>query len=73
VKKDFDSAAMQLDNILRRRVGEKIYFVAYRDTNTVSADCRFRAIDKAPELWNAVTGERKFAGAYEIKGGQTNT
>ena len=26
---------------------------------------------KAPELWNAVTGERKFAAAYEEKDGRT--
>ena len=34
-------------------------------------NCAFRVTGKAPELWNAVTGERQFAAAYEEKDGRT--
>jgi hypothetical protein len=36
-----------------------------------SVACAFRVSGKAPELWNPVTGERRFAAAYEERAGQT--
>jgi hypothetical protein len=33
--------------------------------------CTFRVAGQAPELWNAVTGERRFAAAYQVKDGRT--
>jgi hypothetical protein len=59
------------DYIHRTLDGAEIYFVANRLTNAVSADCVFRVAGKAPELWNPVTGEHKFAAAYEEKDGRT--
>jgi hypothetical protein len=69
VKPDFEfespSSLTQIDYVHRVADGAEIYFVANRSTNRVSAVCRFRVSGKAPELWNPVTGERKFAAAYE--------
>jgi len=59
-----------LDYIHRTTDDEEIYFVANRATNAVAVNCAFRVTGKAPELWNAVTGERKFAAAYEEKDGR---
>jgi hypothetical protein len=59
------------DYIHRMADGAEIYFVASRVTNAVSADCAFRVAGKAPELWNPVTGEHKFAAGYEEKDGRT--
>jgi hypothetical protein len=49
----------------------ELYFVASRWTNVASARYAFRVSGKAPELWNAVTGERRFVAAYEERGGRT--
>jgi len=59
------------DFIHRTDGDAEIYFVANRATNAASAVCTFRVSGKAPELWNAVTGERKFAEAYAEKAGRT--
>jgi hypothetical protein len=76
---DFEFAALgkqpdspQLDYIHRRDGETEIYFVASRSTNAVTVDCTFRVDGKAPELWNAVTGERRFAPAYQQAGGRTD-
>jgi len=58
------------DFIHRTTDDAEIYFVANRSTNAVAQECAFRVSGKAPELWNAVTGERKFA-AYEETAGRT--
>ena len=52
-------APIELDYIHRRTEDVEIYFVANRSTNATSASCTFRVAGKAPELWNAVTGERR--------------
>ncbi|MEY4388215.1 MAG: hypothetical protein RLY20_3498 [Verrucomicrobiota bacterium] len=71
VKPDFESDSAPLDYI-HRRVGEsEIYFVANRSTNAVSASCTFRLSSLAPELWNAITGEHRFAAAYTQADGRT--
>jgi alpha-L-rhamnosidase/Glycosyl hydrolases family 2, sugar binding domain len=59
------------DFIHRTDGNAEIYFIANRATNAVAATCTFRVSGKAPELWNAVTGEHKFAFAYEEKNGRT--
>jgi len=57
---------------LHRTIGDtEIYFVANRTNLAASGTCVFRVRGKAPELWNAVTGERKFAAAYQEKDGRT--
>jgi len=60
-----------LDFIHRTADGAEIYFVSSRTNQSVSANCIFRVTGKAPELWNAVTGEHKFATAYTGKDGRT--
>jgi hypothetical protein len=58
-------------NFIHRRDGDaEIYFVASRSTNAAVLKCTFRVSGKAPELWNAVTGEHKFADTYEEKDGR---
>ena len=59
-----------LDYIHRTTADAEIYFIANRATNAVAVNCAFRVAGKAPELWSAVTGERKFAPAYEEKAGR---
>jgi hypothetical protein len=57
---------------LHRRDGEAdIYFVANRSNRWEQADCTFRVTGQAPELWDAVTGSRRFATAYTQVGGRT--
>ena len=59
-------------NFIHRRDGHTdIYFVASRATNDVSVNCTFRVADKAPELWDPVTGEHHFAAAYTQSEGLT--
>jgi hypothetical protein len=45
--------------------------VASRTNLATSVACSFRVSGKAPELWNPVTGERRFAAAYDERAGQT--
>jgi hypothetical protein len=59
------------DYIHRRDGNTEIYFVANRTNLAASAVCAFRVSGKAPELWNPVTGEHKFAATYGEKGGRT--
>ena len=57
---------------IHRRVGETdIYFVANRGKRAESVRCTFRVSGKAPELWNAVNGRRRFASAYTVSDGRT--
>ena len=58
-------------DIHRTADGAEIYFVANRSNRAETVRCTFRVAGKAPELWNAVTGGRKFADAYEEAGGRT--
>jgi len=61
----------QLDYIHRTTEDAEIYFVANRTNVAAKSTVAFRVIGKAPELWDAVTGERKFIAAYEEKDGRT--
>ena len=62
---------MSLDYIHRTDGGTEIYFVASRSNSAVNVTVAFRVAGRVPELWNAVTGERRFAAAYEEKDGRT--
>jgi alpha-L-rhamnosidase/Glycosyl hydrolases family 2, sugar binding domain len=68
---EIQAAGGNFDFIHRTDGGEEIYFVANRATNAATAVCTFRVSGKAPELWNPVSGERKFAVAYQEKAGRT--
>jgi len=57
---------------IHRRDGEtELYFVANRATNIAELNCTFRVAGKAPELWDAVSGEHRFAAAYSQRDGRT--
>jgi hypothetical protein len=76
VKPDFewksqDAAAPEIDYVHRVVDGTEIYFVANRSTNSVALECTFRVSGKAPELWDAVTGDHRFAKAYSQADGRT--
>ena len=78
VKPDFEilstnnhQPSTDLDFIHRTTDGSEIYFVANRTNVSGSITAAFRVTGRAPELWNAVTGERKFAESYTEKDGQT--
>ena len=64
VKPDFDCGNAGLNYVHRRDGDADIYFVANRTNVFVNATCIFRVTGKAPELWDAVSGERRFAAAY---------
>lgn len=75
VKPDFEftggqSGAM-IDYIHRRDPAAEIYFVANRSNRVERLGCTFRVSGRVPELWNAVTGERRSATTYVEKEGQT--
>ncbi len=53
-----------LDYIHRRDGNADIYFVANRTNRAERVTRTFRVAGKAPELWDAVSGERRFAAAY---------
>ncbi len=68
---EFSNAnGLPLDYIHRTSGDAEIYFIANRTNFAATATVAFRVMGKAPELWNAVTGEHKFATAYEEKDGQ---
>jgi hypothetical protein len=68
---EFNATSGDFDYIHRSTADAEIYFVANRTNSAANATVAFRARGKAPELWNAVTGEHKFATAYEGKDGRT--
>jgi len=67
---EFQSGNGDFDFIHRTTGDTEIYFVANRTNISASATVVFRVTGKAPELWNAVTGERKVAAAYAEKDGR---
>jgi hypothetical protein len=75
VTPDFESssedAGTALDYLHRRDGETEIYFVANRSNRWESVRCSFRVAGKAPELWDAITGERRFAVAYAQANGRT--
>ncbi len=76
VTPDFESESLndakpEINFIHRRDDGTEIYFIANRSTNAASLECAFRVADKAPELWDAVSGEHRFAAAYAQSNGVT--
>ncbi len=63
--------ALALNFIHRTADSAEIYFVANRSNAWVNGRCTFRVTGKAPELWDPVTGQRRFAAAYEQRNGRT--
>ena len=48
-----------------------LYFVANLSANPDVMQCAFRVTGKQPELWDALTGERRKATAFRQEGGRT--
>jgi hypothetical protein len=64
-------ATPQIDFIHRTAAGAEIFFVANRASNAMTLNATFRVRGLAPELWDAVSGGRRFAVAYTEKDGRT--
>ena len=60
-----------LDYLHRRADGAEVYFLANRSNRWEQVRATFRVTDNAPELWDAVTGERRFAPACTQADGRT--
>ncbi len=59
------------DYIHHTLTGMDYYFVSNQNKETVNVTCAFRIESKQPELWDAMTGEIRDAGAFQQKNGQT--
>jgi len=72
VQKDFEASKPDPTLMfLHRKLSDgDIYFVDNRDDRAEDVRATFRADGKAPELWDAATGEMKPA-SYEVAGGRT--
>ncbi|MDP6046889.1 MAG: glycosyl hydrolase, partial [Phycisphaerae bacterium] len=68
---DFESKGAALHYIHRRSKTADIYFVSNQQSKSVSAECTFRVAGRQPELWDAITGERRDAVAFKMSGGRT--
>jgi hypothetical protein len=64
-------AKPEIDFIHRSASGAEIYFVANRSSNAVTLNCAFRIHGMAPELWDTMSGEQRFAENYGEKEGRT--
>jgi hypothetical protein len=75
VTPDFEVGAAKpdamIDYIHRTDDAAEIYFVANRANRPEDVRCTFRVTGKAPEIWDAVSGDRRFAAAYEAADGRT--
>jgi hypothetical protein len=60
-----------LDFIHRSANGAEIYFLASRSDVAATARTTFRVSGKAPELWDPVSGGRRYASAYAEADGRT--
>lgn len=60
-----------LDYIHRAGDGVDIYFIANQLDRSESAECLFRVSGRQPEIWDAVTGERRDAAEWHVTEGRT--
>jgi hypothetical protein len=61
-----------LDYLHRADGAADIYFVANRSNRWEEARATFRVAGKAPELWDPVSGTRRWAAAYREEAGRTS-
>jgi len=61
----------RIDYIHRSVAGAEIYFVANLVSRAEQAECLFRVSGKQPEIWDAVTGERRDATDWRVEEGRT--
>ena len=55
----------------RRSKDAEIYFISNQKDRPEAANCAFRVTGRQPELWNAVTGERRLLPEWSEESGQT--
>ena len=70
VAPDFRAAGPEIAFLHRQLADGELYFVSNRTDGAQKFDARFRVTGKAPELWNAVTGEVAPA-SFRIEGSET--
>lgn len=58
--------------IHRRTADTDVYFVSNQTDGTLSVDPSFRVVGRQPELWDAVTGERRDLPEFRIEKGRTS-
>jgi hypothetical protein len=51
--------------------GKQFYFISNQTEQTQKANCTFRIAGRAPELWDALTGEKTIAKAFAQHDGVT--
>ena len=56
----------------RRTADAEIYFLSNQSDRSLTLAPSFRVTGRAPELWDAVTGERQPQAIYDIKNGRTS-
>ena len=61
-----------IDFIHRTMPEAEIFFLANRNNRVESVDAIFRVNGRKPELWDAVTGERRTLPEFEIHNGRTS-
>jgi len=61
----------RLDYIHRRSDAADIYFVANLMSRPEKAECIFRTAGRQPEIWDAVTGERRDAADFRVEKNRT--
>ena len=66
-----NAAPATLDYVHRTDGKTGIYFVANPANGWECARCTFRVADKAPEIWDPVSGGHRFAAAYQQTSGRT--
>ncbi|NLH17896.1 MAG: glycoside hydrolase, partial [Phycisphaerae bacterium] len=75
IKPDFETEGSApdavIDYIHRINGDTDLYFVANRNNRGETVRCNFRIAGRAPELWDPVTGDRRFAVAYSQVDGRT--
>ena len=55
----------------RQEAGAEIYFIANQKNQHRTAEISFRIVNRQPELWDALTGEKRTLGQYHIENGRT--
>ena len=68
---DKGSSSPEVDFIHRTDGTAQIYFVANRSSNAVDLRCSFRIRGLAPEIWDPVNGQHRFATDYSSPDGRT--
>lgn len=64
--------SLEIPWIHREVDGADIYFLSSQNKNVVDAAISFRVEGKTPEIWDALTGERKYVGVWQEKEGRTH-